>query len=211
MIYIFFVWSCTRDNFSLPFWWSSCLPPSFYYSAGCRSVNKYFWSWHHQTWIHDLVFVTFINVLKVISFPLGLSVPGIPSALASLGVGHSGMAAAAAAAASRLGLSGLAATGGHNVLLVSNLNPEVSTLTGLKQVCILSLFLQCWAALDYCLEYGLCETSIFCPIFSIYHHVIHKLNPFLKRHQVRSPTISGPLCLTEPAAFLTCHFAHCEF
>ncbi|XP_013876745.1 polypyrimidine tract-binding protein 1a isoform X2 [Austrofundulus limnaeus] len=56
----------------------------------------------------------------------GLSVPGIPSALASLGVGHSGMAAAAAAA-SRLGLSGLAATGGHNVLLVSNLNPESVT------------------------------------------------------------------------------------
>uniref|UniRef100_A0AAQ5XDA6 Polypyrimidine tract-binding protein 1 n=1 Tax=Amphiprion ocellaris TaxID=80972 RepID=A0AAQ5XDA6_AMPOC len=47
-------------------------------------------------------------------------------ALASLGVGHSGMAAAAAAA-SRLGLSGLTATGGHNVLLVSNLNPESVT------------------------------------------------------------------------------------
>ncbi|KAG7237999.1 hypothetical protein INR49_031353 [Caranx melampygus] len=56
----------------------------------------------------------------------GLSVPGIPSALASLGVGHSGMAAAAAAA-SRLGLSGLTASGGHNVLLVSNLNPESVT------------------------------------------------------------------------------------
>ncbi|XP_030574330.1 polypyrimidine tract-binding protein 1a [Archocentrus centrarchus] len=56
----------------------------------------------------------------------GLSVPGIPSALASLGVGPTGMAAAAAAA-SRLGLSGLAATGGHNVLLVSNLNPESVT------------------------------------------------------------------------------------
>lgn len=58
--------------------------------------------------------------------------PGIPSALASLGVGHGGMAAAAAAA-SRLGLSGLATAGGHNVLLVSNLNPEVSALTRLKQ------------------------------------------------------------------------------
>uniref|UniRef100_A0A3B3CDS6 Polypyrimidine tract-binding protein 1 n=1 Tax=Oryzias melastigma TaxID=30732 RepID=A0A3B3CDS6_ORYME len=57
----------------------------------------------------------------------GLSMPGIPGALASLGVGHSGMAAAAAAAATRLGLSGLAATGGHNVLLVSNLNPESVT------------------------------------------------------------------------------------
>lgn len=58
--------------------------------------------------------------------------PGIPSALASLGVGHGGMAAAAAAA-SRLGLSGLATSGGHNVLLVSNLNPEVSTV---EQFCV---------------------------------------------------------------------------
>ncbi|XP_055361696.1 polypyrimidine tract-binding protein 1a isoform X2 [Betta splendens] len=56
----------------------------------------------------------------------GLSMPGIPSALASLGVGHGSMAAAAAAA-SRLGLSGLATAGGHNVLLVSNLNPESVT------------------------------------------------------------------------------------
>ncbi|XP_068194389.1 polypyrimidine tract-binding protein 1a [Antennarius striatus] len=56
----------------------------------------------------------------------GLSVPGIPSALASLSVGHSGMAAAAAAA-SRLGLSGLAPAAGHNVLLVSNLNPQSVT------------------------------------------------------------------------------------
>uniref|UniRef100_A0A669E8S2 Polypyrimidine tract binding protein 1a n=1 Tax=Oreochromis niloticus TaxID=8128 RepID=A0A669E8S2_ORENI len=55
-----------------------------------------------------------------------LSVPGIPSALASLGMGPTGMAAAAAAA-SRLGLSGLSAAGGHNVLLVSNLNPESVT------------------------------------------------------------------------------------
>lgn len=51
--------------------------------------------------------------------------PGIPSALASLGMGHGGMAAAAAAA-SRLGLSGLAPTAGHNVLLVSSLNSQVS-------------------------------------------------------------------------------------
>ncbi|XP_073339041.1 polypyrimidine tract-binding protein 1a isoform X1 [Pagrus major] len=56
----------------------------------------------------------------------GLSMPGIPSALASLGVGHGGMAAAAAAA-SRLGLSGLAPQAGHNVLLVSNLNPQSVT------------------------------------------------------------------------------------
>ncbi len=68
--------------------------------------------------------------------------PGIPGALASLGVGHGGMAAAAAAA-SRLGLSGLAPSGGHNVLLVSNLNPEVSTLTRLKQFYILPLSVQC--------------------------------------------------------------------
>uniref|UniRef100_A0A3Q2D1G8 Polypyrimidine tract binding protein 1a n=1 Tax=Cyprinodon variegatus TaxID=28743 RepID=A0A3Q2D1G8_CYPVA len=63
---------------------------------------------------------------KIYIYLFCLSVPGIPSALASLGMGHTGMAAAAAAAASRLGLSGLGATGGHNVLLVSNLNPEVS-------------------------------------------------------------------------------------
>ncbi|KAK0153583.1 Polypyrimidine tract-binding protein 1 [Merluccius polli] len=56
----------------------------------------------------------------------GLSVAGIPGALASLGVGHGSMAAAAAAA-SRLSLSGLATAGGHNVLLVSNLNPESVT------------------------------------------------------------------------------------
>ncbi|CAB1451899.1 unnamed protein product [Pleuronectes platessa] len=58
-------------------------------------------------------------------FP-GLSMPGMPGALASLGMSHGGMAAAAAAA-SRLGLSGLTATGGHNVMLVSNLNPESVT------------------------------------------------------------------------------------
>ncbi|XP_040056405.1 polypyrimidine tract-binding protein 1a isoform X2 [Gasterosteus aculeatus] len=58
--------------------------------------------------------------------PNWLSMPGMPGALASLGVGHGGMAAAAAAA-SRLGLSGFAAPGGHHVLLVSNLNPESVT------------------------------------------------------------------------------------
>ncbi|CAL8298817.1 unnamed protein product [Arctogadus glacialis] len=57
----------------------------------------------------------------------GLSMAGIPGALASMGVhGHGGMAAAAAAA-NRLSLSGLTAAGGHNVLLVSNLNPESVT------------------------------------------------------------------------------------
>ncbi|XP_060919420.1 polypyrimidine tract-binding protein 1a isoform X2 [Labrus mixtus] len=56
----------------------------------------------------------------------GLSMPGMPSALASLGMSHGSMAAAAAAA-SRLGLSGLAPSAGNNVLLVSNLNPESVT------------------------------------------------------------------------------------
>ncbi|KAJ8408399.1 hypothetical protein AAFF_G00258130 [Aldrovandia affinis] len=49
----------------------------------------------------------------------GLSMPGMPGALASLAMPG---AAAAAAAAGRLGFSGL--TGGHCVMLVSNLNPE---------------------------------------------------------------------------------------
>uniref|UniRef100_A0A8C1R612 Polypyrimidine tract-binding protein 1 n=1 Tax=Cyprinus carpio TaxID=7962 RepID=A0A8C1R612_CYPCA len=54
----------------------------------------------------------------------GLSLQGVPAgALASLGVPG---AAAAAAAAGRLSLSGLAA-GGNSVLLVSNLNPESVT------------------------------------------------------------------------------------
>ncbi|XP_020482805.1 polypyrimidine tract-binding protein 1a isoform X2 [Labrus bergylta] len=56
----------------------------------------------------------------------GLSMPGMPGALASLGMSHGSMAAAAAAA-SRLGLSGLAPSAGNNVLLVSNLNPESVT------------------------------------------------------------------------------------
>lgn len=75
-------------------------------------------------------------------FLLGLSMPGMPGALASLGVGHGGMAAAAAAA-SRLGLSGLGPSGGHHVLLVSNLNPEVSALPRLKEFYILPLAVQC--------------------------------------------------------------------
>jgi len=58
--------------------------------------------------------------------PTGLSLQGMPSgALASLGI-H-GAAAAAAAAAGRLSFSSLAA-GGNSVLLVSNLNPEVSAV-----------------------------------------------------------------------------------
>uniref|UniRef100_A0A3P8P196 RRM domain-containing protein n=1 Tax=Astatotilapia calliptera TaxID=8154 RepID=A0A3P8P196_ASTCA len=86
----------------------------------------------------ELEFAGFTSLVICGLLLLGLSVPGIPSALASLGVGHTGMAAAAAAA-SRLGLSGLAAAGGHNVLLVSNLNPEVST-HAIKQLYYLCVY-----------------------------------------------------------------------
>uniref|UniRef100_A0A8C9WFX2 Polypyrimidine tract-binding protein 1 n=1 Tax=Scleropages formosus TaxID=113540 RepID=A0A8C9WFX2_SCLFO len=58
----------------------------------------------------------------VIMVPVGLTMPGVPGALASLAIPG---AAAAAAAAGRLSFSGL--TSGQCVLLVSNLNPEVST------------------------------------------------------------------------------------
>nr|XP_020472286.1 polypyrimidine tract-binding protein 1-like [Monopterus albus] len=61
----------------------------------------------------------------------GLSMPGIPSSLASLGL-------------TRLGLSGLGATGGHNVLLVSNLNPESVT-----PHCLFILF-DCVGLVLYC-------------------------------------------------------------
>uniref|UniRef100_A0AAY5ERJ3 Polypyrimidine tract-binding protein 1 n=1 Tax=Electrophorus electricus TaxID=8005 RepID=A0AAY5ERJ3_ELEEL len=50
----------------------------------------------------------------------GLTMPGVPGALASLAI--PGAAAAAAAAAGRLGFPSL--SGGHCVMLVSNLNPE---------------------------------------------------------------------------------------
>ncbi|XP_036409699.1 polypyrimidine tract-binding protein 1-like isoform X1 [Megalops cyprinoides] len=63
----------------------------------------------------------------------GLTVPGVPGALASLSMPSAAAAAAAAAAASRLGLSGL--TGGHSVLLVSNLNAESVT-----PQCLFTLF-----------------------------------------------------------------------
>lgn len=66
--------------------------------------------------------------------PTGLSLPGMHAgALASFGVPGAAAAAAAAAAASRLGLSGLAA-GGHSVLLVSNLNAEVSARSCLNSL-----------------------------------------------------------------------------
>uniref|UniRef100_A0A8C5FQ93 RRM domain-containing protein n=1 Tax=Gadus morhua TaxID=8049 RepID=A0A8C5FQ93_GADMO len=77
--------------------------------------------------------------LKAVCSPpcVGLSMAGIPGALASMGVhGHGGMAAAAAAA-NRLSLSGLTAAGGHNVLLVSNLNPEVGVYGDVMRVKIL--------------------------------------------------------------------------
>lgn len=54
-----------------------------------------------------------------------MSLPGVPGALASLGMPGAAAAAAAAAAAGRLGLGTLGA-GGNSVLLVSNLNHEVS-------------------------------------------------------------------------------------
>lgn len=58
--------------------------------------------------------------------PTGLSLQGMPAgALASLGVPGAAAAAAAAAAAGRLSFSGYT-VGGNSVMLVSNLNPEVS-------------------------------------------------------------------------------------
>lgn len=66
---------------------------------------------------------------------IGLSLSGMHAgALASLGVPGAAAAAAAAAAAGRLSLSGLTA-GGHSVLLISNLNPEVSALSSLYSLC----------------------------------------------------------------------------
>ncbi|KAG9350787.1 hypothetical protein JZ751_024676 [Albula glossodonta] len=62
----------------------------------------------------------------------GLSMPGVPGALASLAIPG---AAAAAAAAGRLGFSGLST--GHCVMLVSNLNPEVGVYGDVMRVKIL--------------------------------------------------------------------------
>lgn len=62
------------------------------------------------------------NVYIFFALP-GLTMPGVPGALASLAIPS---AAAAAAAAGRLGFPTFPA--GHCVMLVSNLNPEVSDL-----------------------------------------------------------------------------------
>ncbi|XP_064197449.1 polypyrimidine tract-binding protein 1-like [Anguilla rostrata] len=68
------------------------------------------------------------------AFASGLTMPGVPGALASLGMPSA--AAAAHAAASRLGLSGLSGlSAAHCVLLVSNLNPESVTPN-----CLFTLF-----------------------------------------------------------------------
>lgn len=67
------------------------------------------------------------DVRQLLMF-LSCALPGLslsPGALAQLGM--SGGAAAAAAAAGRMGMGGMG-PGGHSVLLVSNLNPEVSLI-----------------------------------------------------------------------------------
>lgn len=58
---------------------------------------------------------------------LGLPVAAVPGALSPLGIPNAA-AAAAAAAAGRVGMPGVSA-GGNTVLLVSNLNEEVSEPT----------------------------------------------------------------------------------
>lgn len=156
---------------------------------------------------------------------LGLSVPGIPSALASLGVGHTGMAAAAAAA-SRLGLSGLAVAGGHNVLLVSNLNPEVSThaIKQLYYLCFCFSSVLSFIQQLHCLLFTLWLVDpldqmkrMFLRLMSYHFTWLHEELPlplFLIARGSLSQNLfpfRTSLCLTKPAAFLPCHFAHCEF
>ncbi|KAL0181415.1 hypothetical protein M9458_023821, partial [Cirrhinus mrigala] len=63
-----------------------------------------------------------------------LTIPGVPGALASLAIPG---AAAAAAAASRLGFPALPGT--HCVMLVSNLNPEVSSFQSLMDLEVLKM------------------------------------------------------------------------
>ena len=59
-------------------------------------------------------------------FKLGLPVAAVPGALSPLAIPNAA-AAAAAAAAGRVGMPGVSA-GGNTVLLVSNLNEEVSKI-----------------------------------------------------------------------------------
>lgn len=73
-----------------------------------------------------LVFVNDLCVFRKIRFilKLGLPVAAVPGALSPLAIPNAA-AAAAAAAAGRVGMPGVSA-GGNTVLLVSNLNEEVS-------------------------------------------------------------------------------------
>lgn len=74
------------------------------------------------------VFVKDLCVFRKIRFilKLGLPVAAVPGALSPLAIPNAA-AAAAAAAAGRVGMPGVSA-GGNTVLLVSNLNEEVSDL-----------------------------------------------------------------------------------
>ncbi|KAI2659413.1 Polypyrimidine tract-binding protein 1 [Labeo rohita] len=77
----------------------------------------------------------------------GLTIPGVPGALASLAIPG---AAAAAAAASRLGFPALPGT--HCVMLVSNLNPEVSSSQSLMDLEVLKmLVLMRCVIITYCI------------------------------------------------------------
>lgn len=75
-----------------------------------------------------LVFVNDLCVFRKICFilKLGLPVAAVPGALSPLAIPNAA-AAAAAAAAGRVGMPGVSA-GGNTVLLVSNLNEEVSKI-----------------------------------------------------------------------------------
>ena len=75
-----------------------------------------------------LVFVNDLCVFRKICFilKLGLPVAAVPGALSPLAIPNAA-AAAAAAAAGRVGMPGVS-VGGNTVLLVSNLNEEVSKI-----------------------------------------------------------------------------------
>lgn len=126
--------------------------------------------------------------------------PGIPSALASLGVGHSGMAAAAAAA-SRLGLSGLAPTAGHNVLLVSNLNPQVSFLVVPNQAEEVLKMLKFQFHLFSYMNLDQIDAECFAPVsHHLYVTILVRLllPPFIITRGCQSqknPSLPGPLCV----------------